>query len=90
MEQATFALVHAWREVIHAPRGAGGAGAPTTRSSSGKDLRVASRGALFDLGDRRAPDGRKVDFDIRGVIRMLELELGLDLDRGGMQRPVRG
>ena len=90
MEQATFALVHAGREVIHVSRGAGGAGAPTTRSSSGKDLRVARCGALFDFGDRRAPDGRKVDLDIRGVIRMLKFELGLELDRGGMQRPIRG
>ena len=30
--------------------------------------------ALFDGSDRKAPDGRKVDRDIRGVGRMLEVE----------------
>ena len=64
MEHATLALVHAPLE---------GAGAPTARSSSRKDLRVARCGALFDFSDRNEPDGRKVDLDIRGVGRMLEL-----------------
>ena len=65
MDRATLALMPAARK---------GAGAPTARSSSREDFRAARCGALFNLSDRKAPDGRKVDLDIRGVGRMLEVE----------------